>query len=210
VPFDLLRSHSKVLGALDVHYVLPQGQSAGAFDLFVQWLYTRKYNEKTGQVATFSTAARETNASLAIVERSSDTIGWTVKAAILAWQMGQHFDCNDFQNYAMERLFAAYSQPHTRPITGEVFEYVLRDQIDSFSPIDVFEHFFEDIVVRNWGDKLIIDHQDNRSWSKVLQGIKSFRDKFLDATMLSLEKRREHLMELANYMVWRYCSEVEV
>jgi hypothetical protein len=55
--------------------------------------------------------------------------------------------------------------------------------------------------VRNWGDELIVNHSDTAKWARMLQGIGSFRRKFLEANVQLLAKRRETAMKLEDYLV---------
>jgi hypothetical protein len=56
--------------------------------------------------------------------------------------------------------------------------------------------FIQDIVARNWGDNTVFDHKGQEIWSEMLGLYPIFRQKFVAATMMPLEKRREHRMTL--------------
>jgi hypothetical protein len=117
-----------VFSSYRFEYTLPDEQSAVAFNLFVQWLYTKTYNERTGQAAAFDAALRYTDLILAISTQPEDTMDWSIKAAVIAWQVGSHLLSAEFQDYAMQRLFAAYSRHHT-PLTAQIFEFIVKDRI---------------------------------------------------------------------------------
>ena len=139
---------------------------------------------------------------------------WSIKAAILAWDMGRYVGCLEFQNYAMGRLFAAFSRSTPPPslVTADVFGYIQahRDET-SYIGRTATElcDFFEDLVVRNWGDSAVLHHGDQGKWSEVLSQSTTFRNKFLAGTMQSLEKRRGTAMKLESYLAAAYSEDIE-
>jgi hypothetical protein len=80
-------------------------------ELFPQWLLTGSYHEYTGFARAPLHPAFNENLS-PLPEESTDTLVWCVKAAVLAWKLGQHLEAPKFQNHAMRRLFAASSVMH--------------------------------------------------------------------------------------------------
>jgi hypothetical protein len=79
--------------------------SPDTFDLFVQWLHTRTHAEKAVRVPAFGTSAM-LDGSLALLAMTHDgtsMMDWSIKAAILVWEMGCHFCAVEFQNHAMKR-----------------------------------------------------------------------------------------------------------
>jgi hypothetical protein len=68
---------------------------------------------------------------------------WCVKAAVLAWKLGQHLEAPRFQNHAMRRLFAVYTRDVPRFTTTGDFLQLTRDGCRNVNL------FFEDLIVRN-------------------------------------------------------------
>ncbi|KAI4605120.1 hypothetical protein J4E83_010856 [Alternaria metachromatica] len=188
-------------------YILGSEHDPATFDLFVQWLYTRRYQEKQGLVV--SLAYRSSLGSPKSDSESMDLEGWffgmmdwTVKAAILCWQLGASLGAKGFQNYAMERLFEALSRPLLQPLTANL---ILRtcdvEKVGAVHGTSPLQRLIQDVIVRNWGDDTIVQHGDQEQWSDTLEACHFFRMNFIEATRQSLERRREHQMSLADYLI---------
>ena len=87
------------------------------FDLFIQWLYTRKYQEKEGLAWSFDKCPTLLSSSLEIDVTPYFRVDWPVKAAIASWELGVTLRAKGFQNYAIKRLFEAFSRPLSQPLT---------------------------------------------------------------------------------------------
>ena len=71
--------------------------SVDAFELFIQWLYTRKYEEENARVSEFKPcAASGSNLSLSKRTEASGPMDWGLKAAVLAWDLGRYLEAEDF------------------------------------------------------------------------------------------------------------------
>jgi hypothetical protein len=183
--------------------ILEECQSVDAFELFIQWLYTRKYEEENVQVSEFpSLAASDSNLSLNTDTQLSGTLDWSIKAAVLTWTLGRDLGAEKFQDYAMTRLFAAFSRHQVQPITPWLLASV-RDEFAKNVGGDPnqLHRFAEDITVRNWGDNQIVNRGNRAGWSDMLKECASFRDKFMEAILQPLEKRRERKMNLGDYLI---------
>jgi hypothetical protein len=94
---------------------------------------------------------------------SSETMEWSVKAAVMAWELGQEMKAPNFQNHAMTRLFAAISRTHECPqFTTHLLDYVILRHIDY--EVGEMKNAVEDLIIRNWGDRSIIDHGHQKDW----------------------------------------------
>lgn len=118
-------------------------------------------------------------------------VDWSIKAAIASWELGAVLRAKNFQNYAIKRLFEAFSRPLSQPLTPALLAYVFQLHKESFAEgSSQLQQLVQDVVVRNWGDVTIIDHTDQGLWSI-----------FLAATKHALEKRQEKYLDLANYLI---------
>ncbi|ORY04962.1 hypothetical protein BCR34DRAFT_633702 [Clohesyomyces aquaticus] len=123
---------------------------------------------------------------------------WCAKAAILAWALGCVLGVPRFQNYAMGRLFHAMSRkPNICVLHPSLFCHV-RTNIGS--PDHKLHKFFEDIVIRNWGDPAVVDHNDD-DWEDIFVENRQLFREFRKACATSLEDRRKIPMELKNYPI---------
>jgi hypothetical protein len=168
-------------------------QSATVFGPFIQWLYTGKYTEKEGPVealhaATILLANASTGISMDIKQKvSPSTMEWSVKAVVMAWELGEEMKSPNFQNHAMTRLLAAFSREHERPqLTPYLFCYVI-----FLNDTSLVRNAVRDLIMRNWGDGSIVDHANKRRWKSFIEDIPSSKDKFIDGMMLPLQERRE-------------------
>ncbi|KAH8637037.1 hypothetical protein IG631_08872 [Alternaria alternata] len=103
------------------------------FDLFIQWLYTRKYQEKEGLAWSFDTCLTLLSAPLEIDVAPRLRVDWPIKAAIASWELGATLHAKNFQNYAIKRLFEAFSRPlsshwhqHCSPMSSNSTRRALR------------------------------------------------------------------------------------
>lgn len=125
---------------------------------------------------------------------------WTCKAAILSWEIGRARDCPDFQNYAMERLVAAHSRPTKRALAAQTIDFVWSRQTLSRTQ-DMLGVFFQDLVVRNWGDETVVSCVHLEIWSKHLISRNGFALYFLIGTLQPLGRRRAQPMKVEHYFV---------
>jgi hypothetical protein len=170
------------------------------FDLFVQWLYTGRYQEEDGLVQF-----PQPNLILLHPQdldiASQSLVDWAVKAAIASWELGASLGAKNFQNYAIERLFEAFSRPPSRPLTATVF-------MDAFAPDDDYcsestwhlQKLVHDVVFWNWGDSTVVDHSDQETWSAIFGSCPYLCKRFVAATSQSLDERREKALRLADYI----------
>jgi hypothetical protein len=122
------------------------------FELFLQWLYLRNYQEHEGYALDFK--APKYHYDLDVLESHvPNSIVWCAKAAYLACELGQRLGAVEFQNYGMKRLFRAYMAPGSR---ATVTPMMLQQCVQSGE----YQMFLEDFVVRNWGNTKIVNHQD--------------------------------------------------
>ncbi|KAI4909091.1 uncharacterized protein J4E92_010699 [Alternaria infectoria] len=191
--------------------VLSRSHCLEVLGLFVQWLYTGKYNELNGPVKSLDRGIQTPLLDMC-ESYGKDTMEWTVKAAVLAWSMGKELQVPSFQNYAMKRLFAAFSRPSERPLlTPALYEYVKKLEFRLYLGDMAFRSEWKDkgpleralgvTIIRNWGDKAIVDQEELESWSDLFRSCDAFRDKFLEGSLLSLEERREKTLMAEDYFV---------
>ena len=172
------------------------------FDLFIQWLYTRKYQEKEGLAWSFDKCPTLLSSSLEIDVTPYFRVDWPVKAAIARWELGVTLRAKGFQNYAIKRLFEAFSRPLSQPLTPALLAYVFERHQESFAEgSSQLQLLLQDVVVRNWGDTAIIDHTAQELWSFFFGLCPSFREDFVSATKHSLEKRQEEELDFAKYLI---------
>lgn len=224
VPYELLESvygshhhayyHQPKSGTA-LELLLSRSNCPEVLGLFVQWLYTGKYTELNGPVKNVDCST--TTPLLDMCEsHGKDTMEWTVKAAVLAWSLGQELHVPAFQNYAMTRLFADFSRPSKRPLlTPALYECVSILDRGSFERLLIgglaaklewkhkghLERAMDVTIIRNWGDAAVVDQEDLESWASVLGSCDGFRTKFLEGSLLSLEKRREKVLVAEAYFV---------
>ena len=170
-------------------------------ELFIQWVYTRRYNERMGQVKDFSSYST-TGHDMEPTDASDSTMAWSAKAGMLAWELGRCLQCAGFQNYAMRRVFAAFSWGQERPLSV----WVLHFACDGARAVDSGEHtrlrdFVVDVVLRSWGDRGVVDHGREEVWLSLFAGCASFQKKFFRASMRTLGERRQTPLLLDRYLV---------
>jgi len=183
-------------------YALGSEHNPAKFDLFVQWLYTRKYQEKEGLVEFPTSPAAVEYDSECLLFVSDGMVDWAVKAAILCWKLGASLGAKGFQNYAMERLFEALSRPLPRPLTVNLIlhTYDIENE-EAFHGTSPLQRLIQDVIVRNWGDGEIVEHAAGETWSDLLEACPYFRKVFIEATSQSLEGRRKQQISLQNYLI---------
>ncbi|KAI4702657.1 hypothetical protein J4E89_010379 [Alternaria sp. Ai002NY15] len=218
VPYDLLESvygeshiarYRQPKSGTALELLLYERNCPEVLGLFVQWLYTGKYTELNGPVKNLD---RFTMTPLLDMCEShgKNTMEWTVKAAVLAWSLGQQLNVPAFQNYAMKRLFAAFSRPSERPLlTPTLYECVKRlDHRFPFMGLASFTDWnnkgplaraIDVTIIRNWGDAAVVDQEELKSWDSLLKSNDTFREKFLEGSLLSLEQRREKVLVVEDY-----------
>jgi hypothetical protein len=118
---------------------------------------------------------------------------WCAKAAYLACDLAQRLEATGFQNYAMKRLFHAYTV--TTPIAT-----VTPMMLQQCLPGDEHQQFLEDLVARNWGDTAIIDHEDP-GWLTQLKNNDRFRNSFAIRVAEDKSVRRKRPMILEGYLI---------
>jgi hypothetical protein len=199
LPRDLLRQESKHFRARLQHEATTVLNitlfGVDTIELLLQWLLTGSYHEHTGFVQKPIYCGMPKTFSLSpLPEKSADTMVWCVKAAVVAWKFGQHYEAPRFQNHAMRRLFAAYTRDSPRfRITGDFLQWT-RDGRENVNL------FFEDLIVRNWGDDSLID-AEHEIWSQQIKKNDRFRDEFIKAMAVPLDDRCGEPMDLEKYLV---------
>src|SRR4051812_1170570 len=127
---------------------------------------------------------------------TSDFVFCNVDVALSAWRFGFQIESPRFQNYAMERVFAAFS--NGRPnfmFPPALFTKICRWGDPCQKPIE----FFRDLIIRNWGDRNSLDHED-KAWTQVIRE-EHFTLAFAQDVAVPLEKRREQPMDITKYLV---------
>jgi hypothetical protein len=119
---------------------------------------------------------------------------WRIKAACLAYELGYDIGAPAFQNYAMGRLFRAY-QVDTPKV--EVSPAMYRW---SKSKVPMVHIFLEDVILRNWGDKDVVNHE-LEEWSAEIKENDIFRNRFVKAVGIPIQARQQEAMVLERYLV---------
>ncbi|CAN9089270.1 unnamed protein product [Alternaria alternata] len=158
--------------------------------------------KKEGLAWSFDKCPTLLSSSLEIDVTPYFRVDWPVKAAIASWELGVTLRAKGFQNYAIKRLFEAFSRPLSQPLTPALLAYVFERHQESFAEgSSQLQLLLQDVVVRNWGDTAIIDHTAQELWSFFLGLCPSFREDFVSATKHSLEKRQEEELDFAKYLI---------
>ncbi|KAF2825144.1 hypothetical protein CC86DRAFT_407373 [Ophiobolus disseminans] len=154
---------------------------APVLSLYIQWLLKGRYYEYTG-------FARSPSYRTACNTHTLDNIGRRAASRC-------RFRCHGlFQNHAMRRLFAAYTRElPSFQLDGDFLQWI-KD-----SGLKVRE-FFEDLVIRNWGNSSIIDCEQP-SWSLLIKDNERFREAFIKAVALPLKDRTVQPMALESYLL---------
>jgi len=211
VPYELLMSAadndldlSPTSDCLDEDEINPEIWLEGPFclevlGLLVQWLHTGKYNELCGPVSRLSCTGDAPDLDLSIRPDldQKDTMDWAVKAATLAWLLGDELWVLGFRSYAMERLFAALARKSEQPqLTPDLCEFAWGHTSES----GCLDWVLMDLVVRNWGDGAVVDQADLAHWFSVMCNEVPFQDKFMIGSLIPLEKRLEEVLVLKDYL----------
>jgi hypothetical protein len=164
-----------------------------AFELFLQWLYTGQYKELAGYAPKLSSKGQRYCLDQQ-AGSTHDNMAWPVKAAYLACNLASFLEAPRFHNYAMQKLFHAYSAVEAAAkITPNMLQRLGLQSAQK-------NRLLEDLVIRNWGDTAFVDHQDD-AWSAILQERQLFQSKFVKAMGSPLEERRQKPLELKDYLV---------
>jgi hypothetical protein len=162
-----------------------------AFELFLQWLYTGRYQEYDGYAPDFE-CAWQFNSLVHQTELTTVNMVWCVKAAILAHNLGGVLEAPRFQNHAMDRLLQAYGRKVPKATVTPV---MVRDHASCPS----LELFFEDLVIQNWGDLTVLD-SDLEEWADMLGTDHGFRSKFMPAVATPVKDRQQRPLKLETYL----------
>lgn len=173
---------------------------APVFRLYLQWLLAGSYHEhkEFSQMPSYRTACNtHTLESLSqenVISSGEDFIVLCVKAGVLAWKLGHRLQAPAFQNYAMRRLFAAYTRAWPIfKIRDDFFEWTR----DSGTQL---RDSFEDLIIRNWGDSDLIDHRLS-DWSRLLKENDRFRDGFIRVMARPFKERTRAPMKIEKYLL---------
>jgi len=199
IPYELLRSISNRnlpicpgKGRPVPEIWLSKMRSLDVLDLFVQWIYTGEYTELPGSVISLGLANDVPALKMDINRQKPKTMDWAVKAAILAWFLGDELQMAAFQNHAMTRLFAALARSSEKPqLTPTLYDCA--SQSDEYSHLEIA---VQHLAIRNWGDASIVDQEDLEDlegWASRITSCDSFRETFFEESLLSLDQRRERL-----------------
>jgi hypothetical protein len=161
------------------------------FELFLQWLSVRRYDEHEGFALDF---IQDYSDLTQYDHHDSNIMDWRVKAAILACDVGACLEAPLFQNYAMQRLFDAYSNSNT---TSSVLAFML----EVANQCDKLQIFLEDLAIRNWGDESIVFDHNDKAWSQLLKENQRFREQFPAAMAMDRTDRQQEPMKVDKYLI---------
>ncbi|KAF2654830.1 hypothetical protein K491DRAFT_748567 [Lophiostoma macrostomum CBS 122681] len=167
------------------------------FELFLQWLFTRVYEELEASVSPLKITGRSTKDNWDLIPtHDGPLMSSQAKAAIGVIMLGHCLEAPRFQNHGIRRLYAAFSDPGSANKIHTATFYYIRNQFraESIAPL------LEDIVVRNWGDESIVE-KDDLSWADEVRQGPRFRLKFVAAAGQSLEERRMKALQIEDYLV---------
>ncbi|KAF2870066.1 hypothetical protein BDV95DRAFT_619881 [Massariosphaeria phaeospora] len=184
--------HSKSIAEVTIrHY------TAFSVELYIQWLFTGKYDEYGGaaQKPRGLIEFEKKWALIHCVKVSREIIPWTVMAAVVAWRLGNDIETPAFQDHAMRRLLQAYAQAQ-RPVHVNAI-FVVYNRIKC--PGSLLCRFLEETAIRNWGDRSVVNHEDP-TWWKLIADDSAFRVRFMKGVGVPLEKRREQPMKIDDYL----------
>jgi hypothetical protein len=163
-----------------------------AFELFLQWLYTERYQEFDGYAPVFkideeySSLERQT-------EMTSENMPWCIKAAILAHNLGWVLGARNFMNYAMQRLLQAYKREEPRAFVTPAMVWTHASHFK-------LKLFLEDYTIQNYGDDAVVDRGDD-DWAHLIWQDPPFRTKFMKEMGPDLHVRQEQPLKLEKYLV---------
>ncbi|KAF2870065.1 hypothetical protein BDV95DRAFT_595634 [Massariosphaeria phaeospora] len=204
VPKKLLHLQSRMLArSTQLEWEMPKAFGRPAVELFLQWLLTGDYQEYDMLVPLLSyTNYQDYNKTLVPYVESSEgqSMSYFVKAGMLAWKLGEYLEAPRFQNHAMIRLFHALScTDNDWWINADMCKMAMHNSAGN-SARNTLGELFEDILMRNWGDKTIIERDDSEKWRQMLSEGELFK-RFVGATMMPLEDRQLVPLKLIDYMV---------
>ncbi|KAF2870058.1 hypothetical protein BDV95DRAFT_595627 [Massariosphaeria phaeospora] len=187
----------KIASGSSEHYT--NRHLASAVELWVQWLHTRSYHEEdfivpdislySGSLAPHTPDPTPDDLDIGII--------YPIKAALVAWHLGDRLESPRFQNYAMTRLSHALNHKLPTPQASARILYHLSFLGSHWMPL----RFFEDFLLRNWGDWTVIERGDAQDWADLLRRNDRFRLGFVHASIWSLEHRRAIEMKAEQYFV---------
>ena len=178
-------------------HTMPPGDYCHAdFDLFLQWLFTKRYEEMDGRMRNGE--GRYLDRIRAITD-TEPSVPWRVAAGMGAVTLGIQLEAPKYQNYGMSRLFSAFSSPGLGARLNATLWEASRTT-DNKRPIEPLATFYEDMLLRNCGDKSIVEGND-AFWAMKLYD-KILRVKFVKAVRESLEERRKQPpLDINKYLV---------
>tara|TARA_R110002003_G_scaffold79_1_gene7011 strand:+ start:11062 stop:11832 length:771 start_codon:yes stop_codon:yes gene_type:complete len=161
------------------------------FELFLQWLLQCRYDKHEG----FALDLVQDYSDLELYDHDDGNVmDREVKAAFLACDAGACLEAPLFQNYAMRRLFDAYSNSNT---TSSVFAFMLEEA----NRCDKLQMFLEDLAIRHWGDESIVFDHNAKAWSQLLKENQRFREKFPAAMAMDRTARQQEPMKVDKYLI---------
>jgi hypothetical protein len=171
-----------------------QETSRTALKLFLQWLYTDRYHEYDCYAPGFHNETEHYSLKQE-PENAGNDIAWRVKAALLAYEFGRAMGILKFQNYAMARLFQAYrvDEPKVQ-LCPAMYKWV-KPRAPSIAM------FFDDVIIRNWGDTRVINHELVEWPEELLESNSSFSKEFMKAVGVPVQRRQQEPMVLEKYLV---------
>jgi hypothetical protein len=143
-------------------------------------MYTGDYEEKEGQVQGFEGLDTDPNPTDQELEiKTGACADWSLKAGVLAWLLSHSLQAVGFQNHTMARLFATLSRDHQSPqVDIKLLSFVHKRALGT-----KLQCLFTNFVVRHWGKRSMVDHDDEDAWSVLLKESDSFRKRLLRSTM---------------------------
>lgn len=173
---------------------IAEKHSAKRYELFFQWLYTGHYQEEEELPETTIVNNEGGDDSIPTPSKPQG-LPWCVRDGVASWVLGRFLEASRFQNYAMRRLFSAYARPQLVAGVPLNLFFIVKRHFEAKQ----LTQFFEDLVIRNWGDTSIVNHNDE-GWLKYLED-KAFRDKFVKSMGIPLEERQRIPMDITKYLV---------
>jgi len=180
-------------------YFIGSEHSSEAIDLFVEWLYTQEYHEKQGLVQNFAVRSLRTVTLPDGKLKDRDLMDWPIKAAFACWELGASLRAKNFQNYAMKRLFEAFSRPISRLLTSQLLQHTYFFCNNFPGACWQLQHLIQDIILRNWSDETVVNHRDD--WYGIINKCHAFGDTFHKAKHQDVVKRREKKLSLTDYLI---------
>ncbi|KAI4909078.1 uncharacterized protein J4E92_010686 [Alternaria infectoria] len=180
-------------------YFIGSEHSSEAVDLFVEWLYTQEYCERQGLAQDFAVPSLRTIILPDGKLKNRNLMDWAIKAAFACWELGASLRAKNFQNYAMKRLFEAFSRPLSQLLVPQLLQHTYffckRFPRASWQ----LQHLIQDIILRNWSDETVVNHRGD--WYPIINSCQAFGDTFHKAKHQDVVKRREKKLSLADYLI---------